>query len=365
MSLFILKTLRVTKATFSLKKSQNIKDKKLKYILSILLLLLIFFSCSREPAWNFTSKNFKLIKLSEGVYACIHKFGGTAICNVGIIDNGRETIIFDSFLSPNVAREVLDLIPALGLSPIKYVINSHFHNDHIRGNQVFADDVKIISTRKTRDIIEEWEPKDIAEEKEWAGDYFRRYDSLNKAYSGDTNAREYLQIKMWLPYYETLMYSYREIQTRLPDTFIEDQLNLDGPKRKVQIITKGSGHTDSDIILYLPDDEILFTGDLVFNDCHPYLAHGDTEALKNWLNYLKTLKIKSLIPGHGELGKAEDIDEMKKYLLALEDKVKDMKTRNIPITEVDGIAIPDEYKTWWFDRFYSYNLKFIYQENKE
>jgi len=92
------------------------------------------------------SKHFKLEKLADGVYATIHKIGGHAICNAGIIDLGGKTVIFDTFLSPTAAKELLKIVKELKLSPIAYVVNSHYHNDHIRGNQVFGDNVIIIST---------------------------------------------------------------------------------------------------------------------------------------------------------------------------------------------------------------------------
>lgn len=129
--------------------------------------------------------------MADGVYACIHKIGGKAISNAGIIDNGKETFIFDTFLSPDVAKELLLAVKQLNLSPVKYVINSHSHNDHIRGNQVFCNDVKIISTERTKELIEEWEPLDLQEEKIYAPGRYSYYDSFYQSFKGDKNSREY------------------------------------------------------------------------------------------------------------------------------------------------------------------------------
>ena len=105
----------------------------------ILIFIVIIVSCQRKPEIP-VSQNFNLVKLADGVYACIHQLGGKAICNAGIIDTGDGTIIFDTFLSPDAASEISDLVN---------VVNSHWHNDHIRGNQVFLKDVDIISTKRT------------------------------------------------------------------------------------------------------------------------------------------------------------------------------------------------------------------------
>ena len=105
---------------------------------------------------TYHSTDFELKPLADGVFACIHKIGGRAISNAGIIDNGEATIIFDTFLDPCVAESFHDIVRTYGLSPVRYVINSHDHNDHVRGNQVFGEDVSIVSTPRTKALIAEW-----------------------------------------------------------------------------------------------------------------------------------------------------------------------------------------------------------------
>ena len=326
----------------------------------LILVILMLQGCQSERSEKFESNNFELIELGNGIYSCIHKFGGKAICNVGIVDNGNETIIFDSFLSPDVAEELLIALNELSLSPVKYVVNSHFHNDHIRGNQVFPKEVKIISTAKTKELIEEEEPLQIAYEKENAPERLSFYDSLYHSFKGDTASREFQQIKMWKPYYETLAKSHLKVKTRLPNLFIDSIRNFDGPERKIQLITKGQGHTDSDLIMYLPDDGVLFTGDLIFNQCHPYVAHGNISKWNAWLDFMNSLEVSRVMPGHGHIGTNELIDQMKEYLKDLESSTEDLIKENLSVDELENLSVPEKYKDWWFDRFYLYNLRFTY-----
>lgn len=329
----------------------------MKYLLIILTSIGMLIAC-QDPAPNkeFESSNFDLISLTDGVFACIHKTGGKAICNAGIIDNGQETIIFDCFLSPVAAAEIPEIVKEFGLSPIRYVINSHFHNDHIRGNQVFGQEVKIISTSATADLIAEEEPLQIAYEKEHAPARFAYYDSLYQNFNGDTTSLEYREIEMWRPYYEVLAESYQAVKTKVPDVFIDSMEHLDGSSRRVQLINKGPGHTPSDLVMYLPDDQIIFTGDLVFNQNHPYLAHGEIEPWKAWLDYMNTLDIQHVIPGHGPLGGKEIIGKMKGYITDLADQAMLMKEKDL---EADEMIIPVSYKDWMLSRFYPVNLSFL------
>lgn len=333
----------------------------MKFPLMLCIVFIIVCSCGEKPAAKIDSTNFELVQLAEGVYGCIHKFGGKAICNVGVVDNGKETIVFDSFLSPEVAKELLVIISDLGLSPVKYVVNSHFHNDHIRGNQVFAEQVKIISTLQTKEIIEENEPLQIEFEKENAPARYSHYDSLYSSFNGDKKSREYQQILMWRPYYQTLSNSHLEVKTRVPEMFVDSTLNLNGPLRKVQLITKGTGHTESDLVMYLPDVGILFTGDLVFNNRHPYLGHGNISKWKEWLGFINTLKVTKILPGHGNPGNLDLVNNIKSYIEDIEKKAKKLAVENISEEGLDSIKIPNKYKDWWFDRFYTPNLKFAYE----
>ncbi|MBT8301154.1 MAG: MBL fold metallo-hydrolase [Maribacter sp.] len=318
-------------------------------------------SCKVEHNKLIESDNFEFVKLGNGIYSCIHKFGGKAICNVGVVDNGNETLIFDSFLSPDVAKELLKALQEMDLSPVKYVVNSHFHNDHIRGNQVFAEDVRIISTTTTKELIEKEEPLQIAFEKEHALERFSYYDSLYQNFKGDQQSREYQQILLWRPYYEALTNSHIKVKTRLPEMYVDSIRKIDGPRRKIQLISKGAGHTESDLVLYLPDDDILFTGDLVFNKCHPYVPHGNISKWKAWLDFMNSLDVKTVMPGHGQIGTDTLIDQMKDYLLDLETTAENLVNNNLSLEAFDAHTVPDKYEEWWFDRFYEYNLKFAHE----
>lgn len=311
---------------------------------------------------NVISQNFDLIQLSDGVYACINKFGGQAICNAGIIDLGDETIIFDTFLSPDAAKELISIVETYKLSPIKYVVNSHYHNDHIRGNQNFSKDVDIISTFRTAQLIKEKEPIEIEAEKSYAPVRFSYYDSLLNNYSGSFSDREYKSIILWQAYYQVLTETNGFLKTRTPNVFVNKQKEIKGSKRNVQLISKGKGHTESDLILYLPDEKILFTGDLVFIGMHPYMADGYKNEWYDYLSYLQDLEINKLVPGHGNVGTKEDILLMKKYLKMIDRVSKNNIKNKISVNQIEKTIIPEPYTNWWFESFFYINLKFTVNE---
>ena len=130
---------------------------------------------SRRSRQQKTSTNFTIQNLAPGVWAAIQNDNyGKAICNAGIVDLGDKTLVFDPFMNPQAAKELKEAAEQLTGKPVSLVVNSHFHNDHIRGNQVFDQETNIISTVYTREEIAKVEPG----EQEWEA---RHASSLLKA----------------------------------------------------------------------------------------------------------------------------------------------------------------------------------------
>ena len=100
-----------------------------------------------------SSKHFRLEQLADDVYAAIHIDGGAAIGNAGIVDLGNRTLVFDTFFTPQAAHDLRAAAESLTGRAVDAVINSHYHSDHIWGNQAFSQHTDIISTVETRRLI--------------------------------------------------------------------------------------------------------------------------------------------------------------------------------------------------------------------
>ena len=95
----------------------------------------------------FTSAHFNIREPAPGVWAAINNDeGGLAICNAGIADLGDRTVVFDPFMNIDAASDLKRAAKILTGRPVGIVLNSHFHNDHIRGNQLFDQSI-IIGTK--------------------------------------------------------------------------------------------------------------------------------------------------------------------------------------------------------------------------
>jgi glyoxylase-like metal-dependent hydrolase (beta-lactamase superfamily II) len=280
---------------------------------------------------------------------------GFAVCNAGIIDLGDGVLVFDPFISPRAAADLRRAAATLTGKPVIYVINSHYHNDHIRGNQEFPG-AHIISTALTRKGIAENEPEEIAWEK---ANIAAKLSAAREALAAEHDSDKQAEAKFWVKYYEAIMDSHRSLRTVLPDVTFEGKLVLHGLKRSVELLETGRGHTESDLILYLPTEKIAFMGDLLFINRHPYLPDGLPADWVHALERVSALDVRSAVPGHGPVGDASHLDLMVSYIKAVEEIGAGLAKQRATEQEIASQAVPEAFQTWWYSKFFLPNIKYM------
>jgi glyoxylase-like metal-dependent hydrolase (beta-lactamase superfamily II) len=326
----------------------------MKYIFSIVITLSIF----SAAAQNFHSKHFDTKRLAPNVYAAIAKNGGAAICNAAVIDLGNEVLVFDPFMTPQAATDLLHFIQTNIKKPVKYVVNSHAHNDHIRGNQVF-ENATIIATPSIAESILKTEPVEIADEKKQAPARARYYDSLPPA----KDSWQRTEDSIWKGYYNGMVASHPVLKTTLPTVLFSDSLAIVGTNTTVKLLTYGDGHTPSDLFLYLPEENIAFMGDLLFVNYHPWL--GDSKP-SDWINYLQKvqqLNVKTLVPGHGAVGNGDDVEAMINYMEAVGKIVTEARGQNISNEQILA-KIPVQFTAWHLRNFFVPNVRILMSQQQ-
>ena len=319
-------------------------------VFCLTLLAITFSSLQTTPV----SKHFHLTKLAPGIWAAIHNDNyGRAICNAGIIDLGDKTVIFDPFMTPEAAKDLKKVAKQLTSDDRLVVINSHFHNDHIRGNQVFSPEASIISTEWTRNKMVFSEPDEQQWEKTNAGPLAAAEREKLKTVTG----REKEETILWLAYYEGILKSLPELKLTLPDITFSDSLWIHGKDRSIKLIEYKNGHTPSDIVLFLPEDRIAFMGDLFFVQRHPWLGDGDPEEWKKILQHLMTSPVDRFVPGHGPISGKEELQPLHDYITDVQSVVNEGFKTGLPDSVILKAQVPDKYSEWWFGRFYFYNVR--------
>jgi cyclase len=332
-----------------------------KKAIQLLILLILFSFLSWSHIYGQTrlpeSRHFNLVKLADGIYAAIHNDkGGYAICNAGIIDLGDKTIVVDPFLSPVAARDLKQLAESLTGRPVTTVLDLDPHNDHTGGNQVFLPGADIIGTPNTRRYIEDNFNNEFVYYQETSPK--KLLEIQNQLM--DATGNEKTELEMWQTYHRAIIESLPELIMKLPNITIKDTLTIFGSKRKIVIIPTGTGHTNADMVAWLPDEKIIFMGDQLFVNNHPYMGDGDPES---WIKNLKKiieLKPVMAIPGHGPVGDVRSIQLMIDYAETLMKMVNEAIQKGTDENKVMELPMPERYTDWGVSSFYKANLKFLF-----
>ena len=200
--------------------------------------------------------------------------------SVGAVETAKGIVVIDTGRSPTLMKAARKAIEAeFGRSDFAYVVNTHAHADHTSGNQVFPASM-IVGHRNCPDHIR-WYPADspggIADPKR------RLRDLREKIAALDASADEALELKgterSLLALLGDLEHGYRPTP---PQRTFADRLRLDLGNVTLDLIYAGRSHSESDILVYVPERKVLFTGDLVCGEtrvCFSLNAMVDAERL--------------------------------------------------------------------------------------
>jgi cyclase len=292
-----------------------------------------------------TSEHFELVRLAEGIYGAIGTPGGAAYSNAGIVDLGNSTLVFDTFDTHIAGSELKEAAEILTGRTATYVINSHFHADHWLGNQVFSPSTPIIATHRTREIMPEWaayitglqtDPSEMKQELKDAESRLAEEKDPDLRVAAERNVARIRYELAALP----------DLQICLPNWTFEHDLTFHGAHRRAELLSRGKGHTESDAYLILPDDGIMFMGDLGFFDCQPFLAYADPEAWKTQLIALEQSGIEVFVPGHGPVGGAKDLRLQLEYIVALQEMVASVVGNEGTVEDALLHPLPKRFRTW-------------------
>ena len=278
---------------------------------ALLLGLLALLSPSpRAAAPRTPPAKFDVVKLAEGVYAAVRRDppGFAVESNSVFIVGDDGVIVVDAQSNLAATRETLAALRKLTDKPVRYVVNTHWHDDHVVGNQVYAEafpGVQFVAHAATRSYLP---GKGAEARRKWhegglAGFTQQLRDTLQsgKNSKGEPltqEQRESLASDIALGEgYMTVPVDFRPV---LPTVTLEEKLTLYQGDRAVEILYLGRGHTSGDVVVNLPREHIVAAGDLVVWPVP--LVGSDQSHVGDWgatLERLIALNPSVIVPGHG------------------------------------------------------------------
>lgn len=292
--------------------------------ITVLLLFLFILFFAAGPA---RAKGPKVVEVADGVYAFI---GGGGRTNSGFVVTKKGVVVIDTQGPRALALELKKRIREITKKPVLYVINTHYHGDHTFGNQYFSEAGAIIAQINTR--------RDMLKKDRKNREIFRKFFGP-----------ESLEGFVLTP----------------PNLTFKEKLIIRSVEKPLRLIHTPRAHTSGDIFVFMPEDSVVFTGDILYKGRLPWLADGSLAGSIRAVDELLGLRATTYVPGHGGLATREDVLEYKKYLLALKTEVSRLMAEGKSLEEVKREIRLPAFKGWLkYREWLGLNAEKVYLELK-
>jgi len=272
-----------------------------------------------------------LTRLSENVYSYVgekdaspsHSFAA----NAGIVIGRDGVLVVDTLISAREGQRFLADIRKITKKPIKYVVNTHTHLDHAFGNCVFAElGATVISHSADKELLAKVGEGILKN----AGNFGLKPEDM----AGTTIV--------------------------LPSVYFSDRLTIDLGGETVELIRVAPSHTEGSVVVWLPQEKILFSGDILFTDFHPFMADGDLAGWGKTIDSLLTMDVKQIVPGHGPLSTKKDLQEMKAYLALFDTTAKALAAQGMDADAITAALLQKLPKRALAEWMVGHNVKARY-----
>ncbi|SEK75802.1 MBL fold metallo-hydrolase [Streptacidiphilus jiangxiensis] len=251
----------------------------------------------------------RMVEIGDRVFAYVQPDGGWCVNNAGVLVDRDRAVVIDTAATEGRARMLRDAVDETARVPPRVLVNTHFHGDHTFGNALVAGSDAVI-------VAHELARTEMA-------------------------AADLGLTKLW-PHVE-----WGGIEVVLPQLTFHDGLTLhlsDG--RRAELLHVGPAHTTNDTVVWLPEERILFAGDVLMSGCTPFVLMGSVAGSLRAMERLRALGPRLVVGGHGAPCGPEVIDETIGYLRRLQDIALEARSAGIPPLEAAREAGAGPYADW-------------------
>ncbi len=282
-----------------------------------------------------------LTQIGAGVYACLQPDTGLGASNSGFVDHGGGLVVDTLYDLPRT-RRLIDLYATVRTDPARRLVNTHHNGDHCWGNQLFAElGTEIIGHRLCAEYFEREASPELFVSLVEADEVPPAFAALSAALSD---------------------YDFHDIVLTPPTTLIDDDTQLDLDGLDVRLLYVGPAHTPGDVVVHLPSEGVVFTGDILFHRCTPIGWQG---TFANWiaaLERIEALEPATVVPGHGPLSGVDGLADLREYLVYVQREARSGSTPGSPPWMRPGASTSVRTELWTEPERLAFQLDRAYRE---
>jgi cyclase len=285
-------------------------------------------------------------KVVDGVYYTTASGTMNVGANSPVILTDDEALVIDSEITPAAARALVADLKAVTSKPVRYVVDSHYHYDHAHGNQVFTRDAQVIGHDNTRrrmltNVLEQYTYLSSVQPVP------ARVEALKQRIAQESDPQQKAALERQVANSLAYLEQVKETIVTPPNLTFDKTMTLYRGGREIRILYLGRGHTDTDVVVYLPKERIVCTGDLM-ESVVSYMGDSYPEEWIATLERLKAIDFDTVMPGHGVVFKGKTkIEAFQKYLRDVSTQVTALRKQGLSAdaaaAKVDVIAYANEF----------------------
>ncbi len=246
-------------------------------------------------------------EVSDGIYAYLQPDGSWGLNNAGFIVGRNSVTVIDTCFTEARTKAFLEAVHTVTTLPLRTLLNTHHHGDHTHGNYLLPG-ATIIAHRLCREMVIE------------------------------------TGLRTLHPLFPTVEWGNLELAP--PVVTFEDRMDVYVDDLRVELIFVGPAHTTNDILVWVPERSVLYSGDLLFNQGTPFVAMGSIAGSLRALETLRGLGAKTIVPGHGPVCGLEVVDDMMAYLRFVQELARESFGANMSPLEAARQADLGRFAEW-------------------
>jgi len=275
-------------------------------------------------SWTFTKG---LHEIGTGQYAYLQPTGTWGYSNAGLVVDGDQSLLVDTLFDEKLTAEMLATMrdaTGIGGAEVTTLVNTHANGDHTYGNRLI-ENAEIIASKAGAHEMEELPPAVMAR--------------MMAAAPSMGDVGEFFQ-------YCFGDFDFAGITLRMPTRTFSGSLDVKVGDKDVHLVEVGPAHTLGDVLVYVPQDRVVYTGDILFVDGTPIMWAGP---VANWIracNQIIDSDVDVVVPGHGPITDRAGVAVMRDYLVYVEGETRARHAAGLSAEEAAFDIALGDYQSW-------------------
>ncbi|WP_026148112.1 MULTISPECIES: MBL fold metallo-hydrolase [unclassified Thioalkalivibrio] len=281
--------------------------------------------------------------MGNGTWAYLQPDGGWGWSNAGLIRDGEEALLVDTLFDERLTAEMLaqmDAATGIGAGDINLLVNTHANGDHTFGNRL-VHQAEIIASQASADEMPELPPAMLA--------------GLMAQSGAMGEVGKYLQRSFGA-------FDFGGVELTLPTRTFSGELGLKVGDKDVKLIEVGPAHTRGDVLVHVPSDRVVYTGDILFIEGTPVMWAGP---VGNWIaaiDRILGMDVETIVPGHGPITDHAGARQVRDYLVYIDREARARFDAGMPAAEASFDIALGDYANWGDAERIAVNVDTLYRE---